>query len=514
MPEDSRSDSTGIGEPVFELDIRPFGAETLYGALRSDWQTTEEVAQHPQAQYLLRYLNFLGAKSIVVEREYTDADYLDDVANYYIKSFEQFDRRCRRLHFFSKKWGSDQLRAALLSTDAPPELQRSYLGFVVARPLPDAIIGRTVLVTYPHDEQRRHYPTTRLYTAHLYGAALSVKSLAFQEQDTVLAACATVSLWSAFQKTAVLFNTAMPTPARITQAATASVFSTRPLPSHGLALQQMARAVREVGLEPEVFHCKANVPLLSLLVSHMELGVPPVLGLDIEGVGLHAVAVTGYSLRATPQHEHEDMVEGAPRRVGLRVDELYVHDDGHGPFARIKACTGVPKSDDESAVTFKGSWKKPGTDEDAVLRPLFVLVPVYHKIRLKFLDVQQWLTKFMAVVECVMEDVASIEWAISLTTTNHFKLHLKTTKLPATEIARVLFTQQPRFLWRATMTVAYEPVVEIVFDATGMARSQPACDMLFYDQDFRERLKLVVSVPEWETVLGSRFLAFLKAHAG
>jgi len=76
---------------------------------------------------------------------------------------------------------------------------------------------------------------------------------------------------------------------------------------------------------------------MSLVYGYLQLGVPVVLILDVEGDG-HAVTVAGYSLKETPAISREDWVDPTPplRRVGLRIDELYVHDDGVGPFARIK----------------------------------------------------------------------------------------------------------------------------------------------------------------------------------
>ncbi len=160
----------------------------------------------------------MKAQTLVVENDYTDGDYLDDFASYYVKCFRSYNRRCKRLHFFGQKFAEGEFRQ-LVQGELPPSeeeaLKTSYLGFVVARPLPEAIIGRTLLATYPPDGSRRNYPCTRVYRANLFGVELSVMSLPFQEQDSVLAACATVALWSAFHKTAELFGTTTPTPVEI-----------------------------------------------------------------------------------------------------------------------------------------------------------------------------------------------------------------------------------------------------------------------------------------------------------
>jgi hypothetical protein len=141
--------------------------------------------------------------------------------------------------FFPHLWMRHRL---LIKNEAGTDgesFQKSYLGFTVARPLPGAVIGRTALITYPNDGGRRHYTALRAYKANFFGIELQVQSLAFQEQDKALAACATVALWSCFHKASELFQTPAPTPAEITRAANRLVNQVRPLPSHGLEVHQM-----------------------------------------------------------------------------------------------------------------------------------------------------------------------------------------------------------------------------------------------------------------------------------
>ena len=72
-------------------------------------------------------------------------------------------------------------------------LSEAYLGFIVVKPLHTNPIGRTCLRTYPESNNRK-YPVLQTYEVGLYGHSLSVTSLAFQEQDRVVAACATSAI--------------------------------------------------------------------------------------------------------------------------------------------------------------------------------------------------------------------------------------------------------------------------------------------------------------------------------
>jgi hypothetical protein len=153
------------------------------------------------------------------------------------------------LHFFRR----DLTEEAFLELLRNPGLQSDYLGFV---------IGRCILRTYDDDGgARRQFPVNRRYTVNLFGFNRHIDGLAYQEQDTVLAACATVALWSAFHETGELFGTAIPTPAVITRAATQAIHSVhygRPIPQHGLRVEEMCAAIRHNGLEPEAIQSAKN----------------------------------------------------------------------------------------------------------------------------------------------------------------------------------------------------------------------------------------------------------------
>ena len=293
---------------TLRFEALKFSEESLWGALSNRHVSPAEVRTHDRARYIYRYLVNLKAETIVVETDYIDGDYLDDFASYYVKCFTDYNRKCKRLHFFKCSFLDDEdfLRKihGHSNNEEESNLEINYLGFVVARPLPQAIVGRTILRTYESDNGRRNYACTRSYKANLFGLELTIPSLAFQEQDTVLAACATVSLWSCFQKTAELFGKSTPTPAAITRVATQAAHDGRPIPSHGLMTYEICAAIRHVELEPEVFTVRDSLPVVSLIYAYLRMGIPVILGVEIEGVGGHAITLTGYSIsgqRKRPQ---------------------------------------------------------------------------------------------------------------------------------------------------------------------------------------------------------------------
>lgn len=479
------------GDDSLPYHICQFTRENLFEALSNDHCKPSQIEGDKRASYLFGYLGSseLQAKTIIVEHNYTDGDYLDDFSAYYVKCFAPYERRCKRLHFFSVLVSEHEFRALIrgdLDDEQRAQIINSYLGFVVARPLPEAIIGRTVLKTYGDDGGRRRYTCTRPYRANLFGVSLTVDSLAYQEQDRVLAACATVSLWSSFQKISDLFNTQAPRPAAITQSANQFLRKTRPIPSKGLIVEQMCMAITDVGLEPEIFRVTPDIALMSLLRAYLEFGLPVILGVFVDRRELHAMTLTGYSLKEDPSSIGQEV---GPNRscipmTGLRIDEFYAHDDQIGPFARIKVRPfAKPKSDLRSPphLMFEGSWEDERGDKLG-LYPQVAVIPVYNKIRVTFPTIQDRAERMADAMAGAFAPSQRFEWDIHLTSTNDYKVKLHDLGLPIDVVETLCVTQHPRFIWRLLLTIDKRSVIELLADATDMERSCPIYAIIWHDK--------------------------------
>lgn len=78
--------------PPQELGFAPFGAG----------DPLDEFTRTRQGQYVRRYLDDLGAKSILIEPTYFDRDYLAEFAAFYCTSSAGYPNICRRFHFFRR----------------------------------------------------------------------------------------------------------------------------------------------------------------------------------------------------------------------------------------------------------------------------------------------------------------------------------------------------------------------------------------------------------------------------
>ncbi len=443
--------------------------------------------------YFKEYFDAVGAKTIIVENEYVDKDYLEDFASYYVSCFQRYERNCARLHFFDIEFDESAFEGIMCGSQSglqQQNLQNAYLGFIVIKPLPLTIIGRTCLKPYA-EEGRRHFPITRLYRSHLFGISLTVTSLAFQEQDTVAAACATSALWSAFQGTGLQFQHHIPSPVSITRAATVHVpHQNRTFPeSNGLSISQMSDAIRSVGLEPFLVSAANQNVMKSSIYAYLRGRIPVILIMELidpknpkDPVGCHAVTVSGYDLGISGVAPFQ--TEGTRLRA-LRMDKIYAHDDQIGPFARMKFLKDAFLS--TSWLTDKG--------DSLDARASLMLVPLYHKIRIPLQTILESVFPFDNVLELCRSNgwdglSERLEWDIYLTDNSTLKKELRDSGvLPQQYKARLLTCPMPRFLWRATAMANDTLILDLIFDATDIEQGCFLVCAIDYDRKFASSLR-------------------------
>lgn len=518
------------GEESPSFDVYPYSRAKLEELLTRYPEAAATIRDKLHLEYFSGYFGHLGATLIVVERGYVDRDFLEDYAAYYVRCFDDYARYCNRLHFFSCKLAEDQVRSVIQGTDDAitiDMLKKGYLGFVVAKPLPTTVVGRTCLITYP-PEGRRCFPNTRDYEAHLFGIDLTIRdTLAFQEQDNVVAACATSALWSVFQGTGKLFQHPIPSPVEITKAAAERLPSnTRLLPNNGLNLEMMAHAIRSVSLEPFWINGAATTAdhytLKSAAYAYLQGHIPMILGIALvdttynpaKFMGKHAVALTGYSLGNGPI---QPFGSTSFRLRASRIDKFYVHDDQVGPFARMEFDGATATYQHPSAgivgpvVTIATSWRGDnGVIGSGKALSDMLLIPLYHKIRVPFsiihdgvLHFDSFASKLLRAGPAPLKE--NLEWDIYLTTVIDVKKGIREiTALPAERKAMLLTRQLPRYIWCATAYAEGQRVFDCLFDATDIEQGKCLVDVIEHEQKLSEVLHEVFTDENVETLLGNR----------
>jgi hypothetical protein len=360
-----------------------------------------------QLHYLEDYLrdHESPCRTVVIERHYIDRDYMEDHSVFYSRNLYPYPNWCQRAHFFSIE--QDVVKQKLKELVQLPRSQglkeakeaykrfsdEAYLGFAVIKPLFGCPVGRTVLKQYGPDAGkglRREFQCTRQYSAHLGGVELTVRGLAFQQQDIGVSACATTALWTSLQKVRDVEELGAATPAQITRLASQYTLPFgRSMPSEGLSVDQMCQAVQSLGISPNLLRATDYVTARGYLHSASKSGFAQVLILENASNPdeAHAVTVAGMKVGKPISSLVPD--ELADRASELK--SLYVHDDRTGPYLRADL---VRRSATKLLLDIGYGFGKNRLSEKWALT--HILIPMHGKIRLSFDELRLVATDHIA----------------------------------------------------------------------------------------------------------------------
>jgi len=439
---------------------------------------------HRQIEYVQEYAGELGCQSLVIESHYIDRDYMEDHSVFYSKSLYPYPNSCQRIHFFSV----DQ---ATLSTELKRLLdvlnrrdfrkacsafsERYYLGFSVIKPLPGCPVGRTVLRCFPKRKDKtlvRRFDCACNYPAHLLGVHLSVRGLAFQQQDLGVSACATTALWSALQRARELEGNGPATPAQITiRASQFALPFGRPMPSEKLSLDQMCQAVQSFGYAPNLFRADDFDHSRGLLYSSVSSGLSPVLILEApRGDRMHAVTVAGMKVR--DPHVETLINPLIDDRAGDLVD-LYIHDDRLGPYLRAE----IRRQRRRNRLVIKVPLRKGQKTETWYLT--HILLPMHSKIRLSLGDLRELGITLVCSAHAFRESLLHVgpiitSWSSWITRSHSYLESLSVTKDRVSprvveELCKSLMF--PRYVGVVRMEAADLDPLDLLVDTTSTQRN-------------------------------------------
>lgn len=347
-----------------------------------------------QSQYIKAYLKGINVKSILIEENYFDRDYLAEFSSFYSVSARGYKNVCKRIHFFSSNdINREQFKSALGGKEESVKtFCNSYLGFIVIRPIPSSPFGRTVLTWYPESDEnwKRVTQPSRSYECNIAGLILKVEGLAWQQQDSAVAACATIGLWTTLHSSAFDAGHSIPTTAEITTAAhkTASL-GARIFPSNGLTIFQLREAIKELGLAPQVLEGDkvlnqsklfSRKRFSGICASFIRSGYPILLSgfyLDEKGNKLpHAICVVGFRTGETKEIKAQQIFFQDESSI-----IFYIHDDNIGPNARFRL------EEDENDIAFLQFEDPSYVDEPSEIGPIkfypdSLIIAVHDELKL------------------------------------------------------------------------------------------------------------------------------------
>lgn len=465
--------------------------KSVLGTYLTHENKSHRVLNKPQINFIEDHLHALGAKTIVVETGYIDHDFVEDYSFYYSRCFRSYKPRCARFHCFEKKYDKEFIESVILDEDSNSEneLNKSYLGFVIIRPLVDTIIGRTCMIPSKDDVISNYFHAKCEIKVSFFGIALSVKCMPFQEQDSMVAACATTALWSALNVTGRLFCHSIMTPSRITLTAKERGVSLyRALPNRdGLSINEMAYTIRRMGLDvvcvdvlPTLTTKRKKSIILGNVFSYLTLGIPVIIVGRIKKANssippaMHAVVANGFDYF----DDNELKSHGVDKDADLRrmtagwIGRIYVCDDRIGPYTSLHVESSSPHLI---------------TRDNEVFDVKYLLIPLNDKIRVSYDEVWDVAFKLDGLLLKLFPIVKHIKWDITLKRSNEFKRDIRKDGEIDESLEKskrkVLFVCLPKYLWVVTIFLKDKQSAIIGIDSTDAGQGLNIACAIFKSRD-------------------------------
>lgn len=180
----SRASRVRALDPIEVLELRSDRDWARLTKRYIDERPREPIANLAPWRRSLEVAREVGAKSVVIEKQYHCKDYRSEYVSSYAHQLHPPAVASHRLHFFGSLVRRDDL------TDLA---NRRYLGYIVCRPPSLPIVGRTMLI--PPRDLRASIRTWARETVHLFGQPLEVRAAPFMQQDNQVDICAHVCAW-------------------------------------------------------------------------------------------------------------------------------------------------------------------------------------------------------------------------------------------------------------------------------------------------------------------------------
>lgn len=473
---------------------------------------------------------------IIIENDYIDHHYLEDYAQYFVRCFRKYSRDCSRIHFFD----CDTLDALsfreLLNNEAGElsveKMQNGYLGNVVVRPLPNTFLAKVCLRPYKEFKENSECRVLlkKEYKASIFGVKLTVESVAFQEQDRVLSACATSALWSFLHAHRCISLNHIPSAISITKSAyPESLGQESQFPNSGLSFEMMARSVKANGLEPRVISLSPDDQdatrgksstivdfeneFLEQVFAYCGGLHPVVLGVSVYSrkqseneweeapKGLHAVTVLGFNINL--DNSSREYQAGSLKLRAHRIDRFYIHDDRIGPFARLEKDANGWKI----GLDVAGSLGVEHPDE--LYKPTELIIGVYHKTRITYKRIKDTCTSFYkrsidaiqhldtevneaqkGLAEIFLSYVNALEWEIKILEVQSFKERVRGSKYLNPSREEILTLNLPKYIWSAKALNSRGDEFELMFDATDIPQGNSFLGAICYNSDAEAFMKI------------------------
>lgn len=407
---------------MIELDARKIESEDDWDdiPLRSEYKNVEVISS------LKRYIG-TSCDRVIIEYPYYDSDYLSTYYLFYSKKNRIFKKQCCRLHLYC----SDD------------EDNHRYGGYITLRPtMEETKIGKTYLEPWLLLKHTAFIMTSE-FEVHLRGKDFHVEAFPWMKQETDIAVCAHVAIWSILRYYGNKYNNYRDiTMGDIIELMPESVG--RKYPTKAVSMQQIPDVFKDLGFSPIVVRKKNNSDLdfNNELFTYIESGIPLVACMSKKN---HAIALIGHG-----KINYERLNLLSDRDIILTSelqDTVIVQDDNIFPYQELSYNSVNPfdYSDemDNKQYVFQ--------DID------YLIVPLYNRMQLSYDAVTSAYRSFLNKTPDFIQKGEQYLARIYITSANSFKRYVFNSKKINPVLETIINTlEMPKFIWCVDLSTRTE----------------------------------------------------------
>lgn len=387
-------------------------------------------------------------KSIIIEYPYRDVDFSSTYSGFHSKKHKFVPKECYRLHlFFDESLAKDK-----------------YGGFIVLRPSYVENRGRAHI----HPKMlidSKSYLMLSSVKAHILGEEYTNPSFPWMSQETDIAVCAHISVWSVIRYFSQKFH-------RFNEYTMHEIVELTPqyiqrkTPSEGLNILQIAETFSRAGYHPLMLRRQQGDPskFIGNIFSYIESGIP-IIGIMTNKE--HAVSIIGHgelqysffdSMNQDYIHSHE------------LIDSLIVCDDNHLPYTKIMKTSGTSQySFDDLDFAIVPLYEKMFLSSDIMRERVLALLKTNNLTLKPPIVLRTYMTSSNSLKEKVSADSAMTKelaltiirlpmpkfvWCVEISSKDEFKMGKISGKI-IIDVTAGTYEHEPWLLFHDTNMVKY-----------------------------------------------------------
>jgi len=405
---------------------------------------------------------------LVAEFPYVDKVYRDSFYSYYSTKQTMYLRDTIRISIFIHEIDNYDLG----NIEKLSAIKKAYAGFLILRPTPPNIIGRSLISPSALKNNNFHICSTFIPST-VFGLKLNISGFPHSSQDAETMTCAETTLWALMEYFGNKYPDYKPIlPSKIIQVLNQKSFE-RQIPSNGLNIEQLSFALKEFGFGTRIYSKTEfeELEFKRIFSIYIESGIPLIVSLEDESASVgHACICIGHEKIINTSIEelipYKAKADKAPKKDKVGKKDKVKEEDELDKLIRLKGITLFDWNDLKKEYIFiddnHSCYQKASFDSPTIHYPdvswhnykiNHFVAPLYPKIYLEAYEAKNYILHFILLVPNIIQNYSNLLIRFFLASSRSYKDAIILNNEMSIEAKDlILETPLPKFLWVAEIS--------------------------------------------------------------